>query len=119
MIRRPPRSTLFPYTTLFRSDLTFGLFQCSYDMVVASPPGRPDTVWIAGQMQYSELFGPSNGRTVQRSIDAGVSFTDMTNNTQNPQLGMHPDQHAIAFAGDKPDIAFLGSDGGVVRTSRA
>src|SRR5687768_17798554 len=26
MIRRPPRSTLFPYTTLFRSFLRFGLF---------------------------------------------------------------------------------------------
>src|SRR5262249_62435190 len=25
MIRRPPRSTLFPYTTLFRSDLGIGL----------------------------------------------------------------------------------------------
>src|SRR2546429_7116716 len=25
MIRRPPRSTLFPYTTLFRSQLTSGL----------------------------------------------------------------------------------------------
>src|SRR2546430_9108785 len=25
MIRRPPRSTLFPYTTLFRSDLGCGL----------------------------------------------------------------------------------------------
>src|SRR6195952_3096335 len=25
MIRRPPRSTLFPYTTLFRSALSFGL----------------------------------------------------------------------------------------------
>src|SRR3989454_12285009 len=24
MIRRPPRSTLFPYTTLFRSDLVLG-----------------------------------------------------------------------------------------------
>src|SRR2546430_12299595 len=24
MIRRPPRSTLFPYTTLFRSAITFG-----------------------------------------------------------------------------------------------
>src|SRR5258708_9856004 len=24
MIRRPPRSTLFPYTTLFRSQLSFG-----------------------------------------------------------------------------------------------
>src|SRR2546426_8462875 len=26
MIRRPPRSTLFPYTTLFRSDRTVQLF---------------------------------------------------------------------------------------------
>src|SRR2546427_8435081 len=27
MIRRPPRSTLFPYTTLFRSEAGFGLLQ--------------------------------------------------------------------------------------------
>ena len=41
----------------------------------------------------------------------------MTNDTQSPPLGMHPDQHAIAFSPTNPDIAFLGSDGGVVRTS--
>src|SRR2546427_6546693 len=29
MIRRPPRSTLFPYTTLFRSTLTEGQVQSS------------------------------------------------------------------------------------------
>jgi hypothetical protein len=94
--------------------------QCSYDMPVASPPGRPDVVWIGGQMQYDEIFTatpPSNGRAVQRSTDAGVSFTDMTNDTQSPPLGMHPDQHAIVFSPTNPDIAFLGSDGGVVRTS--
>src|SRR3712207_8400793 len=34
MIRRPPRSTLFPYTTLFRS--TFGLW---YDFRQRLPPG--------------------------------------------------------------------------------
>src|SRR5437762_11478573 len=28
MIRRPPRSTLFPYTTLFRSELPFRFPQC-------------------------------------------------------------------------------------------
>src|SRR3712207_4619157 len=28
MIRRPPRSTLFPYTTLFRSDLQAGFEAC-------------------------------------------------------------------------------------------
>lgn len=94
--------------------------QCVYDMVIASPPGHPDVVWIGGQMQYDEIFSanpPSNGRTVQRSTDAGVHFTDMTADTQSPSLGMHPDQHAIAFDPQNPDIAFLGSDGGVVRTS--
>src|SRR6266446_9394855 len=37
MIRRPPRSTLFPYTTLFRS----GLGRCPNDIVSARrrPPG--------------------------------------------------------------------------------
>src|SRR3712207_8413613 len=34
MIRRPPRSTLFPYTTLFRSDLH----------VPPVPPGLPEGV---------------------------------------------------------------------------
>src|SRR2546426_5578489 len=28
MIRRPPRSTLFPYTTLFRSNASTGSFTC-------------------------------------------------------------------------------------------
>src|SRR2546430_12115722 len=35
MIRRPPRSTLFPYTTLFRSALARGAYE-------APPAVRPD-----------------------------------------------------------------------------
>ena len=97
-------------------------FQCGYDMFVESPPGQPDTVWIGGAMNYDELpvfggNGRSNGRAVMRSTDAGASFTDMTNDNQNPSLGMHPDQHAIVFDPDNPDVAFVGSDGGVIRTS--
>src|SRR2546427_9591134 len=38
MIRRPPRSTLFPYTTLFRS-LHRASLQLAHP-VVAEPPGR-------------------------------------------------------------------------------
>src|SRR5258708_35099193 len=30
MIRRPPRSTLFPYTTLFRSALPYALYTLKY-----------------------------------------------------------------------------------------
>src|SRR3712207_7159341 len=32
MIRRPPRSTLFPYTTLFRSRCTHGVFEQKHYM---------------------------------------------------------------------------------------
>jgi hypothetical protein len=105
----------------FCGNISQGIEQCWYDMVVASPPGHPDTVWILGSMQYSEILPNtiSNGRAVQRSIDAGVSFTDMSNDTQSPPLGMHPDQHAIVFVPGRPDIAIIGSDGGVVRTSGA
>src|SRR2546429_6035801 len=36
MIRRPPRSTLFPYTTLFRSFLDTAALIANLDLVVAS-----------------------------------------------------------------------------------
>src|SRR5258708_19674170 len=43
MIRRPPRSTLFPYTTLFRSPQTEGSYLLSYayaDKLLADPDDR-------------------------------------------------------------------------------
>src|SRR3712207_7674874 len=42
MIRRPPRSTLFPYTTLFRSR---GRLWCSDGSCVRLRPERPNQVW--------------------------------------------------------------------------
>src|SRR2546422_6116202 len=42
MIRRPPRSTLFPYTTLFRSRLaTFAPEVVEIDLVVLDAADRP------------------------------------------------------------------------------
>src|SRR5258708_18405453 len=40
MIRRPPRSTLFPYTTLFRSHQDFDI----ESLAVIGPLGRRETV---------------------------------------------------------------------------
>src|SRR3712207_6874110 len=39
MIRRPPRSTLFPYTTLFRSRATDGLERLGHREQVEPEPG--------------------------------------------------------------------------------
>jgi uncharacterized membrane protein (UPF0136 family) len=95
--------------------------QCSYDMVVSSPPGLPDEVFLSGAMNYNELQvfggpGSSNGRAVVRSADAGVDFTDMTNDVNNN--GLHPDHHALIFVNTGgPETFFSGSDGGVVRQS--
>src|SRR2546426_2157045 len=38
MIRRPPRSTLFPYTTLFRSLIVAGLSAASFTALDRPPP---------------------------------------------------------------------------------
>src|SRR3712207_7947116 len=48
MIRRPPRSTLFPYTTLFRS--CFG--HCMSMQVIQGR--RPPTTFISGEPQASQ-----------------------------------------------------------------
>src|SRR5438034_11573473 len=44
MIRRPPRSTLFPYTTLFRSEEPTRGFQSSVDYVLTFGVGPRDTL---------------------------------------------------------------------------
>src|SRR3712207_7624509 len=49
MIRRPPRSTLFPYTTLFRSCPARTTFRStpsySWPTIAASPPTAPWKAW--------------------------------------------------------------------------
>src|ERR1035441_5343891 len=65
MIRRPPRSTLFPYTTLFRSHNAFAP-QFSVDFALDAVAGNlPQVSWIIGSVVDSDhppspaLFGES------------------------------------------------------------
>jgi hypothetical protein len=90
---------------------SFGLCgsQCFYDLVVASPPGRPDTVLLGGVAQ------PQFGDGAIRSTDAGVSFHAFGSDAQTPRNVAHVDVRAIVFHPKAADIAFVGSDGGVVR----
>lgn len=83
--------------------------QCFYDLVVASPAGRPDTVVIGG---VQNRFGENT----LRSIDAGEGFHAFSSDMQAGPGRSHVDVRAVVFHPQNPDIAFVGSDGGVVRT---
>src|SRR3712207_7188836 len=52
MIRRPPRSTLFPYTTLFRSDVSQNVFaNLGWDEVrLPSPVFEGDTIYSRSEV---------------------------------------------------------------------
>src|SRR3712207_7378014 len=46
MIRRPPRSTLFPYTTLFRSSATGNIFMPAFYLMLAGAVGFGTTLTL-------------------------------------------------------------------------
>src|SRR3989442_11919922 len=54
MIRRPPRSTLFPYTTLFRSDSSLGA-RSIYNHPVRAVPSRGKLDDCRSEEHTSEL----------------------------------------------------------------
>src|SRR2546427_4762453 len=56
MIRRPPRSTLFPYTTLFRSELSSYPAECRLQIERRTLPGESDA-----QIE-AELLGVLEGQ---------------------------------------------------------
>src|SRR2546429_2075242 len=68
MIRRPPRSTLFPYTTLFRSDVATGL------------------VLDDSQAGDSPLFALNDGVT---AFAQDVQFTRSEEHTSELQSRLH------------------------------
>src|SRR2546430_10391307 len=63
MIRRPPRSTLFPYTTLFRSGTELYQFTFSTPKILKKMSQRMENHWlhyIRSEEHTSELQSQSN-----------------------------------------------------------
>src|SRR3989449_8244456 len=72
MIRRPPRSTLFPYTTLFRSDAgVLVRFDANAAPVVAPIPNQPGT---PSALRFDGLNDFVNVG-VRPTLDAGTQIT--------------------------------------------
>jgi hypothetical protein len=98
-------------------DINYCEGQCWYDNVVYSPPGNPDVVYLAGSFDYNQDHGKSNARGVLLSTDAGVTWSDLTQDSDPTHAEFtHPDQHAIVVNPNNPFQYFEGSDGGVIRS---
>src|SRR5258708_24487247 len=83
MIRRPPRSTLFPYTTLFRSDFEFAFH--------ASDAGAGIHVWVSrkrSEEHTSELQSPDHlvCRLLLEKKKKKTTLLNTIRPTHNPNL---------------------------------
>src|SRR2546429_372544 len=71
MIRRPPRSTLFPYTTLFRSDMIF----------VRVAGDQPRGYGLTNETQH-QLVVPATGGTPHFAYGSCCGFNDWNDKTK-------------------------------------
>src|SRR5260370_1645541 len=92
MIRRPPRSTLFPYTTLFRSDFTVEVERslrvldgavCVFDSVAGVQP-QSETV-----RRQADKYRVPRLAFVNKMDKMGADF-DHVIRTMRQRLGAHP-----------------------------
>src|SRR3712207_8305160 len=96
MIRRPPRSTLFPYTTLFRSvavvDHVAGSGQGGGDAIADDDVGRDETV----EQQHAEPRIRSQRAEVDRkstrlnSSHANISYAVFCLKKKKPDSYIYP-----------------------------
>src|SRR2546425_13136915 len=77
MIRRPPRSTLFPYTTLFRSASLAELYAISGWLLTRDPRGgyweaRPKArQWVEKALKLDETHAETNAALAWVAVQKG------------------------------------------------
>src|SRR5689334_24382046 len=84
MIRRPPRSTLFPYTTLFRSDFPPGAFDISLVWFAGLGSAMISTIYsywgyynichLGGEIRDPEKNIPDRKSTRLNSSHSSISY---------------------------------------------
>src|SRR5947209_12552388 len=76
MIRRPPRSTLFPYTTLFRSVIVSGVGVAGYNgtFTITAVPTTSTFRYTAGASGLAASGGGDRKSTRLNSSHANISY---------------------------------------------
>src|SRR3989454_7739606 len=107
MIRRPPRSTLFPYTTLFRSEAALASLKRA-QRVLTDAGYEVQTIRIATQPFLEEA-----GRGARANAVAALQALDRAVVTEHALLSIGP---ALAPDGDDPEFPAWAAE--LARTTR-
>src|SRR5258705_5008002 len=96
MIRRPPRSTLFPYTTLFRSDLGVELRRALLEFGV-----EPRVVELVQVFQIRPIGDRKSTRL--NSSHLGISYAVFCLKKKNKEVQdqQQPATHTVAYQRDE------------------
>src|SRR2546430_15726041 len=96
MIRRPPRSTLFPYTTLFRSLLVFlHTFRSTLIVLLAIPTSLISTFGVMLLLGITFNFMSLMGLALTVGILVDDSIVVLENIARHLHLGEHPREAAV------------------------
>src|SRR2546423_10764650 len=125
MIRRPPRSTLFPYTTLFRSAWKLGPALAAGNTVILNPAEQtPLTALLLGELIMEAGFPegvvnivPGYGETAGAALAAhdGVDKIAFTGSTEVGKLIVHAatgnlKKVTLELGGKSPNVIFKDAD---------
>src|SRR3712207_7504448 len=94
MIRRPPRSTLFPYTTLFRSTGNIG--QIGWWVPPWMVEEYPDILDWQNLNKYADLFKTSESGGKGQLLDGDPSF--VTNDADRKSTRLNSSHANISYA---------------------
>src|SRR3712207_9469837 len=88
MIRRPPRSTLFPYTTLFRSpfDATSKVYKCAHNRYKCKNTGKYFNVKVGTIFEDTKI-------PLQKWFMALYIFSSQKKGISSHQLAKRSEEH--------------------------
>src|SRR2546429_9658341 len=98
MIRRPPRSTLFPYTTLFRSNSELPALRTSAEPSLT--PVQEARRGVAVYRAYDIFEVMPDGSTIKRAAVSGLEFAklaaeELSKRTTNECLASDEKTHQV------------------------
>jgi photosystem II stability/assembly factor-like uncharacterized protein len=91
----------------------FDTAQFGYNSYIVADPTNANTIYIGSR----DLYKSTDGGTSWTNLTGNFSLSNGSYEYTPHSSNTHPDQHALAFSANNPNIFYIANDGGVSKTS--